>query len=62
VTSLPPNAAQYGVLLTPLGSHLFWYTREGSKVDWTNVAANADATEEASKTAGTQRNEDIQIR
>lgn len=50
-----PNAAQEGVLLKPLGYHLFRYTREDLKADWTNTAADVDASEEASETEGTQR-------
>ena len=50
-----PNAAQEGVLLKPLGYHLFRYTREDLKADWTNTAADVDASEEASETEGPQR-------
>ncbi len=50
-----PNAAQEGVLLKPLGYHLFRYTREDLKADWINTAVNVDASDVAIETEGTQR-------
>ena len=43
------------MLLKPLGYHLFRYTREDLKADWTNAATNVDTSEEASETEGTRR-------
>jgi len=39
------NPAQEGVLLTPLGYHLFRYTTEDLKVGWKDAPAETDASE-----------------
>ena len=44
-----PNAAQEGVLLKPLGYHLYRYTRDDLKADWAAAPANVEADEEDSE-------------
>ncbi len=49
------NTAQEGVLLKPLGYHLYRYTCEDLKADWSESPANIDADEEEIEAGRTQR-------
>jgi hypothetical protein len=51
-----PNAAQEGVLLKPLGYHLYRYTLDDLKADWSEAASRvADEAESESETAHEER-------
>ena len=47
-----PNTAQEGVLLKPLGYHLFRYTRDDLKADWSEAQTSVDAGETDAETEG----------
>ena len=49
------NAAQEGVLLKPLGYHLYRYTCEDLKADWSEPPTSVDAEEEESEGGRTPR-------